>query len=114
MNSLIAWKARWYLGIGREIVVSEELLELSEEGDRGYPGLGPDETLSCVARAEPRNKLWGMTVAPKIPTATIIDKKRVLAEPRIFKLTCIKCTRCENVLGRKEALKSCSPVHFNL
>jgi len=27
------------------------------------------EILSCVARAEPRNKLCGITVAPKIPTA---------------------------------------------
>jgi hypothetical protein len=65
------------------MVVAEELLELSEDGDRGYPGLGADETLSCVARAEPRNKLWGMTVAPIIPTATIIDRKRVLPEQRI-------------------------------
>lgn len=25
--------------------------------------------LSCVARAEPRKRLWGITVAPRIPTA---------------------------------------------
>jgi hypothetical protein len=25
--------------------------------------------LSCVARADPKNRLWGITVAPKIPTA---------------------------------------------
>ena len=32
-------------------------------------GGGRNEILSCVARAEPRNKLCGMTVAPRIPTA---------------------------------------------
>lgn len=30
---------------------------------------GFDDIRSWVARAEPRKRLWGMTVAPRIPTA---------------------------------------------
>ena len=88
--------------------------DVEEDGDKRYPGLGAGEILSCVARADPRNRLWGMTVAPKIPTARISHEQNILGERKISKLTRIKCARCKDILGRKETIKSFAPVDVNL
>ena len=48
---------------GSSVSLSSTLLIVSASGG------ARKEILSCVARAEPRNKLCGMTVEPRIPTA---------------------------------------------
>lgn len=53
-------------GSGSSILLSTVFaLEVSVSGEVR------EEILSCVARTEPRNRLCGMTVAPRIPTANI-------------------------------------------
>ena len=57
-------------------------------------------------------RLWGITVAPRIPTADHgISTRRGL---RTRALTGIEATRLEDVLGREVALEGITPVHIDL
>src|SRR5579872_4428615 len=69
---------------------------------------------SCVAKAEPKKRLCGITVAPIIPIANgeLIDIANFTIGNRA--LTCIQTPRLKNRPRRDVAEERLSPVHLYL
>jgi len=53
----------------REMGCPSKFCEPAKKSEDFFSDGGGQDSLSCVARAEPRKRLCGMTVAPKMPTA---------------------------------------------